>query len=111
MPFCPEERASVPMLMPIRGSIACGDDADRCCRLMRAAAALELIHCASLVHDDLPCFDDADIRTGQGRSVHQAHIGEEVAVAVLAGDTLIIRGLRDPRRWKRAQEAATAQPG
>jgi geranylgeranyl diphosphate synthase type II len=25
-----------------------------------AAAALELIHCASLVHDDMPCFDDAD---------------------------------------------------
>src|SRR5262249_44773478 len=28
----------------------------------RAAAAVELLHCASLVHDDLPCFDDADLR-------------------------------------------------
>src|SRR5690349_9729462 len=27
--------------------------------VMRAACAVELIHCASLVHDDLPCFDDA----------------------------------------------------
>ena len=39
-----------------------------------AAAALELIHCASLVHDDLPCFDDADLRRGKadaGRRVHR----------------------------------------
>ena len=32
-----------------------------------AAAALELIHCASLVHDDLPCFDDADHAARQSR--------------------------------------------
>ena len=30
-----------------------------------AAAAIELLHCASLVHDDLPCFDDAPIRRGK----------------------------------------------
>ncbi len=51
-----------------------------------AAAALELIHCASLVHDDLPCFDDADTRRGKP-SVHRAY-GEPVAV--LAGDSLIV---------------------
>ena len=34
-----------------------------------AAAAIELLHCASLVHDDLPCFDDADLRRGKP-SVH-----------------------------------------
>ncbi|MEO1191874.1 MAG: polyprenyl synthetase family protein [Pseudomonadota bacterium] len=51
-----------------------------------AAAALELLHCASLVHDDLPCFDDADIRRGKP-SVHQA-FGEPIAV--LAGDALIV---------------------
>ncbi|MGK3997140.1 polyprenyl synthetase family protein [Sorangium sp. So ce1024] len=51
-----------------------------------AAAAVELIHCASLVHDDLPCFDDAPIRRGQP-SVHRA-FGEPVAV--LAGDQLIV---------------------
>ncbi len=65
-------------------SAACGDDnpglADA------AAAALELIHCASLVHDDLPCFDDADTRRGKP-AVHRA-FGEPLAV--LTGDSLII---------------------
>jgi geranylgeranyl diphosphate synthase type II len=63
---------------------ACGDDdpglADG------SAAALELLHCASLVHDDLPCFDDAPLRRGQP-SVHAA-FGERLAV--LAGDGLIV---------------------
>ncbi len=51
-----------------------------------AAAALEMLHCASLVHDDLPCFDDADTRRGRP-SVHAAY-GEPLAV--LAGDALIV---------------------
>lgn len=51
-----------------------------------AATALELIHCASLVHDDLPCFDDADTRRGKP-SVHRA-FGEPLAV--LTGDSLIV---------------------
>ncbi len=51
-----------------------------------AAASIELLHCASLVHDDLPCFDDADTRRGKP-SVHRAY-GE--ALAVLAGDALIV---------------------
>lgn len=63
---------------------ACGDD--RPALADAAAAALELIHCASLVHDDLPCFDDADIRRGKP-SLHRAH-GEPLAV--LAGDSLIV---------------------
>lgn len=50
------------------------------------AAAVELIHCASLVHDDLPCFDDAATRRGRP-SVHAA-FGEQLAV--LAGDALIV---------------------
>ena len=50
------------------------------------AAAIELLHCASLVHDDLPCFDDAPTRRGQP-SVHAAY-GERLAV--LAGDGLIV---------------------
>jgi geranylgeranyl diphosphate synthase type II len=50
-----------------------------------AAAALEFLHCASLVHDDLPCFDDADRRRGEP-TVHVAH-GEPLAV--LVGDALI----------------------
>jgi geranylgeranyl diphosphate synthase, type II len=51
-----------------------------------AAAAIELLHCASLVHDDLPCFDDADTRRGKP-SVH-AQFG--TPIAVLAGDALIV---------------------
>ncbi len=51
-----------------------------------AAVALELLHCASLVHDDLPCFDDAPLRRGRP-SVHAAY-GERLAV--LAGDALIV---------------------
>jgi geranylgeranyl diphosphate synthase type II len=63
---------------------ACGDDRPRLADA--AAAALELIHGASLVHDDLPCFDDADTRRGKP-SVHRAY-GEPLAV--LAGDSLIV---------------------
>jgi geranylgeranyl diphosphate synthase type II len=51
-----------------------------------AATAIELLHCASLVHDDLPCFDDAPIRRGKP-SVHRA-FGERLAV--LGGDALIV---------------------
>ncbi|WP_298294554.1 polyprenyl synthetase family protein [uncultured Litoreibacter sp.] len=63
---------------------ACGDD--KPALTDAAATALELIHCASLVHDDLPCFDDADTRRGKP-SVHRA-FGEPIAV--LTGDSLII---------------------
>ena len=51
-----------------------------------AAVAVELLHCASLVQDDLPCFDDAPLRRGQP-SVHK-RFGE--AVAILVGDALIV---------------------
>ncbi|NDG58883.1 MAG: geranylgeranyl pyrophosphate synthase, partial [Betaproteobacteria bacterium] len=65
-------------------AMSCGDD---CPPLSNAvAAALELMHCASLVHDDLPCFDNAETRRGQP-SVHKA-FGERLAV--LAGDALIV---------------------
>lgn len=50
-----------------------------------AAAAVELVHCASLVHDDLPAFDDAATRRGQP-TIHTV-FGE--ALAVLVGDGLI----------------------
>jgi geranylgeranyl diphosphate synthase type II len=51
-----------------------------------AAAAIELLHCASLAHDDLPCFDDAELRRGKP-SVH-AQFG--TPIAVLTGDALIV---------------------
>ena len=63
---------------------ACGDDDEDLSTA--AAAAIELLHCASLVHDDLPCFDDAALRRGKA-SVHCAY-GERLAV--LSGDALIV---------------------
>jgi geranylgeranyl diphosphate synthase, type II len=65
-------------------ALACGDD--RPGLSDAAAAAIELIHCASLVHDDLPAFDNADLRRGKP-SVHRA-FGEPLAI--LAGDSLIV---------------------
>jgi farnesyl diphosphate synthase len=53
-------------------------------RLDRAACALEYIHAYSLVHDDLPCMDDDDLRRGRP-TVHRAF---DEATAVLAGDAL-----------------------
>ena len=65
-------------------ALACGDD--KPVITDAAAAALELMHCASLVHDDLPAFDDADTRRGKP-SVHRAF---SEPLAVLAGDSLIM---------------------
>jgi len=52
---------------------------------LRVAAALECIHCYSLVHDDLPAMDDDDMRRGQP-TVHKAF---DEATAILAGDSLL----------------------
>ena len=65
-------------------ALACGDD--RPALSDAAAAAIELLHCASLVHDDLPCFDNAPLRRGKP-SVH-CTFGEPLAV--LTGDALIV---------------------
>ena len=53
-------------------------------RALRVGCAIEAIHVYSLIHDDLPCMDDADLRRGKA-TVHMA-FGE--AEAVLAGDSL-----------------------
>lgn len=50
------------------------------------AAAIEMLHCASLVHDDMPCFDDAATRRGR-LTVHRAF---SEPLALLAGDALIV---------------------
>lgn len=52
---------------------------------MRTAAAVELLHCYSLVHDDLPAMDDSDLRRGHP-SVHKQF---DEATAILAGDALL----------------------
>jgi farnesyl diphosphate synthase len=59
-------------------------DVDRTGALM-AGAALELIHCYSLVHDDLPAMDNDDLRRGRP-TVHKAF---DDATAILAGDALL----------------------
>ena len=52
---------------------------------LRAAAAIELLHTYSLVHDDLPCMDDDELRRGRPTT----HIAFDEATAVLAGDALL----------------------
>jgi geranylgeranyl diphosphate synthase type II len=63
---------------------ACGED--RPGVTDAAAVGIELLHCASLIHDDLPCFDAAATRRGKP-SVHAAF---SEPLAVLAGDALIV---------------------
>ena len=63
---------------------ACGDDRPELTDA--AAVAVELMHCASLVHDDMPAFDNADTRRGRP-TVHKA-FGEPLAL--LCGDALIV---------------------
>jgi farnesyl diphosphate synthase len=53
--------------------------------LLRAACAIELVHCYSLVHDDLPSMDDDDLRRGKP-TLHRAF---DEATAILAGDSLL----------------------
>lgn len=53
--------------------------------VLRAAASVELIHCYSLVHDDLPAMDDDDLRRGRP-TTHRAY---DDATAILAGDSLL----------------------
>jgi geranylgeranyl diphosphate synthase, type II len=92
---------------------ACGDSDPELADA--SAAAIELLHCASLVHDDLPCFDAALIRRGRP-SVHVAY-GERSAV--LAGDALIVMAfetlaaaaVRNPLRLGRLVAALAQRAG
>lgn len=54
-------------------------------RALRVAASIEVLHTYSLVHDDLPCMDDDDLRRGRPTT----HIAFDEATAVLAGDALL----------------------
>ena len=84
-------------------ALACGDAMPAAADA--AAAAIELLHAASLVHDDLPCFDDADLRRGKP-SVHLA-FGEPLAV--LAGDALIMLAFQT-LAWNAAQIGQVLAP-
>ena len=54
---------------------------------LRAAAAIEMVHCYSLIHDDLPAMDDDDLRRGKAA----CHIKFDEATAILAGDALLTK--------------------
>ena len=92
---------------------ACGDNSPKLSA--QAAASIELLHCASLVHDDLPCFDDAETRRGKP-SVHRA-FGEQIAL--LAGDALIVMAFEGlakaaelhPKRLNQLVRIAAASAG
>ncbi|MCL1831083.1 MAG: polyprenyl synthetase family protein [Oscillospiraceae bacterium] len=62
---------------------------DRIELALPAAVAIEMVHAYSLIHDDLPCMDDDDTRRGKAA----CHIAFGEAVALLAGDALLTRGL------------------
>ncbi len=62
---------------------------------LRVAAAIEMVHCYSLIHDDLPAMDDSDLRRGRPT----AHVAFDEATAILAGDGLLTEAfavLADP---------------
>ena len=65
-------------------------------RALQCAVAVEMIHCYSLIHDDLPAMDDSDLRRGRPTS----HKAFDEATAILAGDGLLTEAfavLADPR--------------
>ncbi len=57
---------------------------------LSAAVAIELFHCSTLVHDDLPCMDDDDLRRG----MPTCHVKYGEANAVLVGDALMIQAFQ-----------------
>jgi geranylgeranyl diphosphate synthase type II len=91
-------------LLVLAAAEAVGREPDEPLRL--AAAAVELVHCYSLVHDDLPAMDDDDFRRGQPTN-HKA-FGE--ATAILAGDALLTLAFQWLAEAGAAAGAATADP-
>lgn len=69
-------------VLTVLGGEACGALRDD---LLPPAAAMEMIHCFSLIHDDLPALDDDDLRRGRPSSHRQF----DEATAILAGDSLL----------------------
>ncbi len=99
-------------VLAIAACEACGGSADD---VVDPAAALEMIHAYSLVHDDLPAMDDDDLRRGRA-TVHRAF---GVAEAILAGDALLTLAFEvlagspagDDRAARRAESVAVAARG
>jgi geranylgeranyl diphosphate synthase type II len=86
-------------ILALAAAEACGTKDPTC--VLPAACAVELIHTYSLIHDDLPCMDDDDLR--RGRPTSHKVFGE--GVAVLAGDALLTRafgliaGIKPAKRY------------
>lgn len=83
-------------------------------QLMPAAAAVEMIHAYSLIHDDLPAMDDDDLRRGRPT----VHLQFDEATAILAGDALLTaafgclaEGIDDPSLAKQAIVDLSAAAG
>ena len=72
-------------LRPVLVFLACEASGGRRKKAEAVAAALEFVHAFSLIHDDLPCMDDDDLR--RGKPTNHKVFGE--GVAVLAGDALL----------------------
>ncbi|CDY39121.1 BnaA01g29350D [Brassica napus] len=93
-----------PLLCIAASALVGGDEATA----MSAACAVEMIHVSSLIHDDLPCMDNADVR--RGKPTNHKVFGE--GMAVLTGDallalafenmTVVSSGLVSPERTVRA---------
>jgi geranylgeranyl diphosphate synthase type II len=79
-----------PLLASAAFQFASGKSTAESSPLSSAIASLEILHTYSLIHDDLPCMDDDDLRRGQP-TVHKK-FGE--AIAVLAGDALHVIAFR-----------------
>lgn len=100
-------------LRPLCTLAACRVCGGKTAKALDAGCAVELVHCYSLVHDDLPALDDDDVRRGRP-SCHRA-FGE--ALAILAGDALLTLGFGvlarafPPSRASRAVELLSAAAG
>jgi geranylgeranyl diphosphate synthase type II len=92
----------------LAAAIACGGKESEA---MPLACAVECIHTYSLIHDDLPCMDDDDLRRGKPTTHVQFRTGDEAtgrkrgeAIALLAGDALLTQAFEiaaQCRGWKR----------
>ncbi len=113
MAYCTRGGKRVRAFITIEAAKTFGDEAED---VLPAAMALEFMHAASLVHDDMPCIDDSPMRRGRP----SCHIQFDEHTALLAGDALIIRAFEllaslrnsvDPGRVARVVEEFAAATG
>ena len=71
-------------IRPMVALLICEDLGGGTAELLAAAPALEIVHCASLIHDDLPALDNDDMRRGRAA----CHRRFDEASAILAGDAM-----------------------